>query len=78
MNRKIMSFTFEELPDGNFEVIMKADTLNWARPRIDRRFALCTHRNDAEVIVEALNRSESTGLLRDDPNKPRAEYYYKS
>lgn len=40
------TFSFQECKDG-YEVIMHF--------RGERRFALCTHRNDAEVIVEAMS-----------------------
>lgn len=55
---KNMSFRYEKLPDGNYEVIMQAYTLPGNSSTKERRFAYCTHENDAEVIVQALNIAE--------------------
>lgn len=58
-----MPFTIQKLQDGNYEVIMKAGTIS-SRPRVDRRFAYCTHENDAEVIVDCLNNAEKLSILK--------------
>ncbi len=61
-----MPFASEKLDNGDYEVIMQGGTL---RGRVnypkgaDRRFALCTHQNDAQVIVDLLNWAETNGTL---------------
>ena len=61
-----MPFMFEKIEGGNFEVLMKGGTLrgrvNYPK-NTDRRFALCAHENDAEVITDALNKCEQLGIL---------------
>lgn len=61
-----MPFSVEKTHDGDFEVLMHADTLHkrWNRGTKNRRFALCTHENDAEVIMDALNNCEKLGILK--------------
>lgn len=60
-----MSFTYHKLDDGNYEVLMAADTVASGKPRSkERRFALCAHENDALTIAVALNRAEAEGWLR--------------
>lgn len=52
------SFASAKLEDGNVEIQLK-------RNGVPRRFALCTHDNDAEVILEALTKlDQSERLIR--------------
>lgn len=61
-----MPFTYQKTDGGDYEVLMHADTLHkrWNRGTKERRFALCTHENDADVIVDALNNVEKLGILK--------------
>lgn len=62
-----MPFSANRLINGDWEVTMKASTffgrVNYGHED-RRRFAYCTHENDAEVIVDALNAAEQRGELR--------------
>lgn len=48
-------FAYRKLDNGNFEVVMIEGKV--------RQFAVCTHENDAEVIVDALNAARKRGEL---------------
>ncbi len=61
-----MSFRTQKLDNGDYEILMEGGTLkgrvNYPK-NTDRRFALCTHENDAQVIAGLLNWAESNGTL---------------
>lgn len=59
----MMPFTYQRLANDDFEVVMQPNTI-FSRPNVPRRFAYCTHENDAEVITEALNAAERRQELR--------------
>lgn len=70
-----MPFAANRTVSDGWEVLMKGGTLGerTGYPRgNDRRFAYCTHENDAEVIVDALNAAEERGELRPDGNLDKA------
>lgn len=56
-----MPFLCEKLKNGDYEVVMLKGTVHRGH---QRRFALCTHENDAETIVELLNEAEKNGVLK--------------
>lgn len=63
-----MAFAYQETQDGNYEIVMLGGTLRGRvnyNKKAERRFALCTHKNDAEVTVAALNDAENNGALFD-------------
>lgn len=61
-----MPFRYHCLKIGHYEVIMEPNTLHIGGRKSgeERRFARCTHENDAEVITDALNTCEKLGLLK--------------
>lgn len=71
-----MPFKYEKTYTDSYEVLMLPDTIH-CRPNIERRFALCNHENDAEVIADALNHYEKTGLLREEKRNIKGSEYYE-
>ena len=62
-----MPFLSRSLPDGDCEVVMLEGTVYSGGPasRVQpRRFATCTHINDADTVAESLNMCEELGLLK--------------